>query len=402
MQAMLINLSPTPPDAVMLAARLFAEDPRPHKVNLGIGMYYDEEGRIPQLAAVREADHRLRSRNRPWPYLPAEGLVDLKNKAMPVVFGEDQADDLRRRTAWIQTVGGTGAVRIGAELARAIAPDAMASISDPSWPNHEAIFRAVGARVSSYRYYDVESCNIDVDGMLQDLGRLPRGTVVVLHGCCHNPTGFDPTPAQWNHIAQVLADRGLIPFIDLAYQGFGEGLEADAQSVRIIAQSCNLIFVSVSFSKSFSLYGERVGLLFVVTESEAQAALVGERARAVSRALYSSAPSNRALLIAEVLGDPQLKTTWIDELDAMRRRILLMRAELVDQLAGGNRGANFAPIKAQRGLFSYSGLTRTEIERLRVDHAVHAVADGRICLAALNAGNLPSVAAAIRQVSSRH
>ncbi|MDU6749998.1 MAG: aminotransferase class I/II-fold pyridoxal phosphate-dependent enzyme, partial [Bradyrhizobium sp.] len=165
---------------------------------------------------------------------------------------------------------------------------------------------------------------------------------------------------------------------------------------------CNLIFVSVSFSKSFSLYGERVGLLFVVTESEAQAALVGERARAVSRALYSSAPSNGALLIAEVLGDPQLKTTWIDELDAMRRRILLMRAELVDQLAGGNRGANFAPLKAQRGLFSYSGLTRTEIERLRVDHAIHAVGDGRICLAALNAGNLPSVAAAIRQVSSRH
>jgi aromatic-amino-acid transaminase len=232
-----------------------------HRENLGIGIYYDEKGRIPLLAAVREADLRVRARNRLWSYLPAEALPSLKEAALPIVFGEQAADDLGRRTAWIQTVGGTGAVRVGAELVKALAPGATASISDPSWPNHEAIFRSVGLMLTSYRYHEPTSGLFDVEGMLEDIERLPTESIVVLHGCCHNPTGIDPTETQWKQIANMLARRGLVPFLDLAYQGFGQGLDLYAQPVRLIAGLCNQVFVSVSFSKSFSLYGERVALL---------------------------------------------------------------------------------------------------------------------------------------------
>jgi aromatic-amino-acid transaminase len=395
---LLTNLAPVPPDAIMRAARVFAEDRRPHKINLGIGIYYDEQGRIPLLKAVRNADRHLRELNRPWSYLPAEGLSGLRESALGIVFGE-QASRIRERAVATQTVGGTGAVRLGAEIIKALVPKIKVFVSDPSWPNHQAVFLSVGLDVGSYRYHDAVDGSLDIDGMIEDLEAIPRGSVVVLHACCHNPTGVDPSPEEWGRIAETLNRRGLIPFLDMAYQGFGEGLEPDAASVRLIATACTPAFVAVSFSKSFSLYGERVGLLFVLAENEKQANLLDERARAITRVLHSCSPSNGALLVAEVLSTEDLKTEWIRELEEMRLRILSMRSALVSRLSDGNDHRDFSFIESQRGLFSYSRLSPSQIEALRAEHAIHAVEDGRLCLAALNTENLDRIVAAIRHVT---
>lgn len=382
----------------MRAARVFAEDQRSDKINLGIGIYYDEHGRIPLLKAVQEAERRLRERSRPWSYLPVEGLPGLRDGAMDLALG-GQAARLADRSVSFQTVGGTGAVRLGAEIIKTLAPETKVFISDPSWPNHKAIFKSVGLDVDDYRYHDAATKKYDLEGMMEDLAAVPAGSVVVLHACCHNPTGVDPSPDDWKKIGELLNRRGLIPFLDMAYQGFGEGLEPDATAVRLIATSCVPTFVAASFSKSFSLYGERVGALFVLTESLEQAKLLDESARAITRSLYSCPPSNGALLVSEILSDESLKSKWIDELERMRLRISSMRSALVSALGNGNDHRDFSFIATQRGLFSYSGLTLAQIQALRIEHAIHAVEDGRLCLAALNPQNIDRVISAIRHVT---
>lgn len=383
----------------MRAARAFAADVRPAKINLGIGMYYDDHGRIPVLQAVRKAEKRIRERNRSWSYLLTEGLPSFLEGALKSAVGDEVASAIDDRTSSIQTLGGTGAIRLGAELLKAFAPDVTVAISSPSWPNHEAIMKAVGLKISRYVYHDVTASGLDYKGMMRDIEALAEGSAVVLHACCHNPTGWDPTPEQWKEIAATLARRKLVPFLDMAYQGFGMGFEVDSAPVREIAATCAPVLLAVSFSKSFSLYGERVGALCVVTENAKQASMLGERARVITRALHSSPPSHGALLVSEVLKDGELRQEWLGELDAMRLRIAAMRESLMENLRSGNSPRDFSFLARQRGLFSYSGLTRSEISTLRDEHAIHAVEDGRLCLAALNGSNIGRVASAIRQVS---
>ncbi|TPG52304.1 aspartate/tyrosine/aromatic aminotransferase [Roseomonas nepalensis] len=397
---MLERLTAMPPDALMRAARTFAADPRKEKINLGVGIYYDAAGHVPVLEAVRRAEERIGG-GRSWPYLLVEGLPGLFRGALDLAFGPALAGDAGTRTAVLQTPGGTGAFRLGAEMVRSLEPRTVAAVSDPSWPNHEAVLRAVGLEVRRYAYAGEGSGGPDVEGMIRDLEALPRGSLAVLHACCHNPTGWDPTPSQWERIVVAIAHRGLVPFVDMAYQGFGDGLAADSLPVRLAVAACAPVFVALSFSKSFSLYGERVGALCVVARDGAEAALLAERGRALVRTLYSSPPTHGALLVSEVLSDPVLHRDWEDELGAMRGRIRDMRSGFTERLAAGNAPRDFSFVKEQKGLFSYSGLTARQVGRLREEHAIHAIEDGRLCLAALNPGNLDRVVDAVRGVCMR-
>lgn len=390
------RLMPSPPDALMRAARAFVEDVRPDKIDLGMGIYYDDEGQIPVLHCVEAADSHLRDAAKPWGYLPSEGLAAFRTAVTMLCFGS--LPEVARRVVTIQTIGGTGAVRLGAELIHSLGSHTCVSISDPSWPNHEGIFCDVGCAVTRHSYFDPNTGGLDFIAMMKDLSCLAPGSVVVLHGCCHNPTGVDPTPAQWREIGALIASRGHIPFIDLAYQGFGRGLEEDSEPLRSLAVSCPVLFVAVSFSKSFCLYGERVGALCVVTENTKQAKLLDERARRIVRVLNSSPPTHGAALVAEVLSNPVLTKSWHEELDAMRERVEKIRLSLVERLVTGNMPRDFSFIRAQKGLFSYSGLTPEQIDILRTRHGIHAVGDGRLCISALNTKNVDRVADAIRAV----
>jgi aromatic-amino-acid transaminase len=393
---MLNALKPSPTDSLMLAARAFVADPRAGKINLGIGMYYDETGQIPVLRSVQAASERLRIASRPWGYLQPEGLASLRSGAVRLCLQDAQGWE--GRVATMQTLGGTGAVRLGAELIHSMAPDTSIAVSSPSWPNHQAIFRHVGHPVTEYAYFDDENTSLDFADMLEDIDRLERGSVVVLQGCCHNPTGEDLTGDQWSTLADVMARRELVPFLDMAYMGFGTSLADDTAVIRLLAERCCPVFIAVSFSKSFSLYGERVGALCVLTQTPLQAKLLEERARQIVRVLNSSPPSHGASLVGEVLGDDGLRCDWQAELETMRTRIVSVRAALVQRLTAGNAPRDFSSIARQRGLFSYSGLSAGQIASLREEHAIHAVEDGRLCLTALNASNIDQVADAILTV----
>ena len=392
------NLQPATADPLMRVMRAFAVDARPRKVNLGVGIYYDAEGKIPVPKAVKIAEERLKLRQLSWPYLLAEGLAELREGAARLAFG-DRLRGVSERISVTQTLGGTGAIRLGAELIKLLAPETQVAISRPSWPNHRAIFSAVGLPVSEYAYYDPLANGVAFDATLVDIARLPAGSVVVLHGCCHNPTGSDLTSEQWAELGNLLSRRRLVPFIDMAYQGFGTGFEADAEPVRQLADQVGSLFLAMSFSKSFSLYGERVGALCVVTNSAREADLAGQQTRVITRALHSNPPSHGALLVSQIIGDPDLRSDWLAELETMRQRINDMRQQLVERLHRGNHPRDFSFLLDQRGLFSYSGLTTAQITRLREEFAIHAVDDGRLCMAALNVGNVDTVADAIRLVS---
>ena len=392
------KLTSTPPDALMRAAREFTMDMRPEKINLGIGIYYDDEGRIPILQAVREAEQRFIKRDRPWSYLLAEGFDHLIDNALRLSVGDIIADEITSRTTTLQTVGGTGAIRLGAEIIKSLSPRTVVAVSKPSWPNHEAILRAVGLEVRHYAYHDTDQKGVDIQGMCNDIENLPPGSVVVLHACCHNPTGWDPTEKQWIDILDVIMRRRLVPFFDMAYQGFGNGLFADSFAVRAMIELCDSAFIAMSFSKSFALYGERVGALCVLTGGIHQARLVSERARAITRTLHSSPPTHGALLVSEIFKDNALRGLWQNEVEDMRLRIARIRADLITHLNDGNNQRDFSFIADQKGLFSYSSLNPSQISILRDKFAIHAVDDGRICLAALNTGNIGRVAEAIHHV----
>ncbi|NLZ78285.1 MAG: aspartate/tyrosine/aromatic aminotransferase [Gammaproteobacteria bacterium] len=387
-----------PRDPILGLNEAFNTDPRTHKVNLGVGVYYNEEGRIPLLKAVALAEKARAEAHAPRGYLPIEGIGAYDSAVQKLLFGADSAIVQSGRIITSQALGGTGALKIGADYLKRLRPDAVVAISNPSWENHRALFESAGFPVQNYRYYDAQQQGVDINGMLEDLRQLAAQSIVVLHACCHNPTGVDLSPEQWVTVLEVLRERDLIPFLDIAYQGFAEGVYEDAHAVRMFADSGLSFFVSSSFSKSFSLYGERVGALSIVTQSTEQAARVLSQLKRVIRTNYSNPPTHGATVVSQVLNTPELNALWQDELGEMRVRILLMRQLMVEQLAAKGAKRDFSFVAQQRGMFSYSGLTPEQVERLRNEFAIYAVGTGRICVAALNMNNIDTVTDAIVQV----
>jgi len=388
-----------PADPILGLTEAYNADSRSNKVNLGVGIYYDERGKIPLLPSVALIEQQLVAQGRPRGYLPIDGLATYIQGTQKLVFGEDSPLLAAGRVTTAQTVGGSGGLRVGAELLKKLLPATHVALSSPSWENHRAIFASTGFEVLDYRYFDNASHGVDLAGMLADLQALPKGTVVLLHACCHNPTGADLTAEQWKQVAAVLKERGLFPFIDMAYQGFDQGIAQDGKAVGIIAEAGIDSFAVVnSYSKSFSLYGERVGALSLVCGDAQQARAVQSHVKRIIRTIYSSPSSHGAALVAGVLGSNELRAQWESELGAMRERIHSLRAAMVQKLA--EKGApEFAFIQQQAGMFSYSGLNKTQVDKLREDYAIYAVGSGRICVAALNQQNLDYVVNAVYAVS---
>ncbi|MDV2453206.1 amino acid aminotransferase [Xanthomonas hortorum] len=393
------NVEQVPGDPILGLTEAYNADSRPNKVNLGVGIYYDENGRIPLLRAVHKIEQQLALEAKPRGYLPIDGLAAYDKATQELLFGAESALVASGRVATSQTVGGSGALRVGADLLKKLLPTSTIAISNPSWENHRAVFGAAGFEVVDYTYFDAASHGLNFDGMLADLAKLEPGTVVLLHACCHNPTGADLTKEQWKQVAGMLKERNLFPFVDIAYQGFDKGIEADAYAVRLLAaEGIDSYVVASSYSKSFSLYGERVGALSVVSATAAEAKAVQSQVKRIIRTIYSSPSTHGAALVAGVLTSPELRDLWEQELTEMRERIHALRAGLVAKLA--TLGApEFDFIQRQAGMFSYSGLTRTQVDRLRDEFAIYAVGTGRICVAALSQRNLEYVAQAVATVS---
>ncbi|WP_309689391.1 amino acid aminotransferase [Stenotrophomonas sp. SORGH_AS_0321] len=393
------NVELVPGDPILGLTEAYNADSRPTKVNLGVGIYYDESGRIPLLRAVKQIEQQLATEAKPRGYLPIDGLPAYTQATRELVFGKDSPLLAAGRVATTQTVGGSGALRVGAELLNKLLPHATIAISNPSWENHRAVFGAAGFDVVEYSYFDAQTHGVDFPAMLADLQKLQPGTVVLLHACCHNPTGADLTGEQWKQVAEVLKEQQLFPFIDMAYQGFDKGIEQDGAAVRIIAEAgIDSFVVANSYSKSFSLYGERVGALSIVAPNATEAKAVQSQIKRIIRTIYSSPSNHGAALVAGVLNSPELRTLWEAELTEMRERIHALRHGLVDRLAA--LGApEFAFINDQAGMFSYSGLSRVQVEKLRDDYGIYAVGTGRICVAALSQSNLDYVAQAVANVA---
>ena len=398
MSSIFASVELAPRDPILGLNEQFKTDTRSNKVNLGVGVYTDDTGRIPLLKAVRQAESQLFEQAAPRNYLPIDGIPGYNQGAAALLLGAGSPLIAEHRSLTVQTLGGTGALKVGADFLKRILPDSKVAISNPSWANHEALFSAAGFPVVSYDYYDAATHGLNFDGMLASLRALPAGTIVVLHACCHNPTGVDPSAEQWREIARTLQAGQLVPFLDIAYQGFGDGLEEDASVVRLFAQMGMTMFISSSFSKSFSLYGERVGALTLVTGGDEESARVLSQLKRVIRTNYSNPPTHGGAIVSAVLNSPELFSLWAEELAGMRDRIRTMRHDLVEKIHAHGVDQDFSFVKTQRGMFSYSGLTKPQVERLREDFGIYAVGSGRICVAALNSANVEYVARAIAQV----
>jgi len=387
-----------PNDPILGLTDTYLADKREPKVNLGVGVYYDEQGRQTLPAAVLRAEQALVEQGRARGYIPIDGLPSYTRATQELLFGADSALLAAGRVVTAQTLGGTGALRVGAEFLKATLEHATVAISRPSWPNHQVIFNAAGFKVVDYPYYHAASNGLDFDGMLEGLRALQPGTVVLLHACCHNPTGVDLELSQWQQVADVLREGRLLPFVDMAYQGFDRGIAEDAEGIAVLlAAGLETVFIANSYSKSFSLYGERVGALSVVCADADEAVRVRSQVKQTIRANYSNPPTHGAALVAAVLGDAALRNLWESELTSMRERIKAMRKGLVTQLAAQGQ-PDFGFIDRQAGMFSYSGLSKAQVARLREEFAIYAVDSGRICVSALNTSNLEYVASAIARV----
>ena len=387
-----------PRDPILGVTEAYHADPNPNKVNLGVGVYCDDSGKVPVLQSVRRAEQMLAEKPLPRNYLPIDGLKAYDQAVQALVFGADNDAMRAGRIVTVQTLGGTGGLKVGADLLRRINPDADIWISDPSWENHRALFEYAGYKVNAYPYYDAPSHGVDFDGMVASLERLPAGAITVLHACCHNPTGVDLSAEQWERVIDAVNARGLVPFLDLAYQGFAEGIDADASAVRRFTERCPVVFVSSSFSKSLSLYGERVGALSVVTQDADEAARALSQLKRVIRTNYSNPPTHGGQAVTTVLTTPELRTLWERELGEMRERIKTMRRQLVEKIRAIRADFDFSFVVRQRGMFSYSGLSREQVRRLREEHSVYAIDSGRICVAALNSHNIDYAARSIASV----
>ena len=396
--SLLAGVQMAPRDPILGLTEQFNADKNPKKVNLGIGVYTDENGKVPLLDCVRQAEKQMLELAAPHGYLPIDGLPAYDKAVQSLVFGADTPAVKEGRIVTIQALGGTGGLKIGADFLRRAAPKAEVWVSDPSWENHRALFEDAGFKVNSYPYYDASTHGVKFDAMLAALGEIPSGSIVVLHACCHNPTGVDLTPEQWTPVIEVVKKRDLVPFLDIAYQGFGAGIDADGVAVRRFAEAGVPVLVSNSFSKSFSLYGERVGALSVVTQSSEEAARVLSQIKRLVRTNYSNPPSHGGHVIAKILITPELRVLWEKELAAMRDRIKTMRSLLVEKIHARVPGADFSFILRQNGMFSYSGLTKAQVVRMRDEFGVYAIESGRICCAALNTGNIDYSADVIAKV----
>ena len=387
-----------PRDPILGLNEAFNADSRTTKVNLGVGVYFNEEGKIPLLRAVREAEKARVELAAPRGYLPIEGIAAYDAAVQKLLLGNDSPLIADGRVITAQALGGTGALKLGADFLKRLNPTGKVAISDPSWENHRALFEYAGFEVLNYPYYDAATHGVKFDAMLEAFNSYPAGTVVVLHACCHNPTGVDLTPAQWQQVVETVKARSLVPFLDIAYQGFSENIDADAAAVRLFAKTDINVFVSSSFSKSFSLYGERVGALSIITSDKEEAARVLSQLKRVIRTNYSNPPTHGGSIVAAVLASPELRATWEQELGEMRDRIRAMRNGLVEQIKAAGVERDFSFVNRQHGMFSYSGLTSPQVDRLREEFGIYAVGTGRICVAALNTRNLEAVANAIATV----
>ncbi|MGE1528615.1 amino acid aminotransferase [Pseudomonas putida] len=387
-----------PRDPILGLNEAFNADPRTDKVNLGVGVYCNEEGRIPLLRAVIEAETQRAAQHASRGYLPIDGIATYDQAVQKLIFGAESPLLAAGRVVTVQAVGGTGALKIGADFLKRLSPNAVVAISDPSWENHRALFETAGFPVQNYRYYDAPSNDVNRAGMLEDLNNLPSGSIVVLHACCHNPTGVDLGLDDWKNVLEVVKAKGHVPFLDMAYQGFGDGIAEDAFAVRLFAESGLEFFVSSSFSKSFSLYGERVGALSIVTGNKDESTRVLSQVKRVIRTTYSNPPTHGATIVATVLNSDELRQMWEAELGEMRQRIHGMRQQMVSLLAeyGAKRDLSF--VGRQAGMFSYSGLTVEQVARLKNDFGIYALDTGRIAVAALNQSNIHVVTKAIVEV----
>ena len=387
-----------PRDPILGLNEQFAADTNPSKTNLGVGVYFDDNGKLPLLQCVQIAEQRLMEKKAARGYLPIDGLAAYDSAVKGLVFGSDSEVVQSDRVSTVQALGGTGGLKIGADFLKKISPDAQVLISDPSWENHRALFTNAGFQVGTYAYYDADKRGIHFDGMLASLNAAPAGTIVVLHACCHNPTGYDLTAEQWDQVVEVVKAKGLVAFLDMAYQGFGAGIAEDGAVIGKFVAAGLQFFVSTSFSKSFSLYGERVGALSVVSASKEEAARVMSQLKIVIRTNYSNPPTHGGSVVAIVLNDPELRALWEKELGEMRVRIKQMRQALVDGLKAAGVQQDMSFITTQVGMFSYSGLNKDQMVRLRNEFGVYGTDTGRMCVAALNSQNIAHVCKSIAQV----
>ena len=391
-----------PRDPILGITEAFAADTNPKKVNLGVGVYYDDNGKLPLLKCVQAAEKAMTDDPKARGYLPIDGIAAYDAAAKVLVFGADSEPVKSGRVATVQGVGGTGALKVGADFLKKLNPSAKVLISDPSWENHRALFTNAGFVVESHPYFDPSANGglggINFSGMLAAFNAAPLGTIVVLHACCHNPTGYDITAAQWDEVVAVVKARGLVPFLDMAYQGFAHGLKEDGAAVQKFVDAGLMFFVSTSFSKSFSLYGERVGALSVLCQSKDEAARVLSQLKIVIRTNYSNPPTHGGAVVAAVMADPKLRAMWEEELGEMRVRIKSMRQKLVDGLKAAGVKQDMSFITTQIGMFSYSGLSKDQMVRLRTEFGVYGTDAGRMCVAALNSKNIDHVCAAIAKV----
>jgi aromatic-amino-acid transaminase len=392
------HIPPYAGDPILSLNERYGQDPRPHKINLSIGIYFDDAGKLPVMQAVRAAEAQVLQNAGARPYQPMEGAANYRRAVQDLLFGAEHEAVQSGRIATIQTIGGSGGLKVGGDFIKHHFPQAQVWVSDPSWDNHRAMFEGAGLPVHTYPYFDAATGGIQFDAMLAAFGAIPERSVVLLHACCHNPTGVDLSPAQWAQLIPVIQERQLLPYLDIAYQGFGDGLVQDTAALRALLAAKVSFFCASSFSKSFSLYGERCGALSVACPDAAQAALVLGQLKATIRKNYSSPPTHGGQIVATVLQTPALFTQWQDELEAMRQRILAMRLALHQTLSQQLPKRNFDYFLAQRGMFSYTGLSPQQVQQLREDHAVYLVHSGRMCVAGLNAHNVQATARAMAHV----
>jgi aromatic-amino-acid transaminase len=394
------HVQPYAGDPIFALVDAFHADPRPQKVNLSIGIYFDEQGRLPVLPSVQLAEQRILAAGGAKGYLPMEGDARARTEVARLLLGADHPAIAQGRVATIQTVGSSGGLKVGADFLKTWLPDAAVWVSDPTWDNHRAMFEGSGFAVHTYPYYDAATGGLQFDAMLATLRTLPARSIVLLHACCHNPTGVDLSAAQWAALIPVLRERQLLPYLDLAYQGFGDGVAEDAHAVRALADAGLTFFVANSFSKSMSVYGERCGALSAICASAAEAALVLGQLRFTVRRIYSSPAIHAGQIVARVLGEPDLRALWEAEVAAMRERIAAMRQALHAALVQRVPGRDFGYFLSQRGMFSYTGLSAAQVDRLREEHAVYLIRSGRICVAGLNTANVARTAEAFAAVLS--
>jgi len=387
-----------PRDPILGLNEQYNADTNPNKVNLGVGVYFDDNGKLPLLQCVQSAEKTMMATPSARGYLPIDGIVAYDNAVKALVFGADSDVVKSGRVSTVQAIGGTGGLKIGADFLKKVSPNAKVLISDPSWENHRAIFVNAGFEVGTYAYYDAEKRGVNFDGMLASLNAAAPGTIVVLHACCHNPTGYDITDAQWQQVISVVKAKSLTAFLDMAYQGFGHGIAEDGAVIGKFVDAGLNIFVSTSFSKSFSLYGERVGALSVVANDKEEASRVLSQLKIAIRTNYSNPPIHGGAVVAAVLNNPELRAQWESELAEMRVRIKAMRQKLVDSLKAAGVKQDMSFITTQIGMFSYSGLTKDQMVRLRSEFGVYGTDTGRMCVAALNSKNIDYVCAAIAKV----